>query len=65
LRIPTRPAWVGAAALFAIEEGTTMLANVLMLAQENAVLNLRNGLMLLGIIALIVGYKVYKNKTMG
>ena len=43
-----------------------MLANMLMLAQEDsAVFNLRNGLLFLGIIVLIVGYKIYKNKTMG
>lgn len=46
-----------------------MIQNLLMLAQEessepSAVFNLRNGVLVLVIIVLLVGYKIYKNKTM-
>ena len=43
-----------------------MIANLLMLAQEGQsyVFTLRNGLLILGIIVIIVAYKIYKNKTM-
>lgn len=42
-----------------------MLSNLLMLAQDDgAVLTMRNGLLLLVIIGILVGYKIYKNKTM-
>ncbi|MFH1416707.1 MAG: hypothetical protein ABII12_00255 [Planctomycetota bacterium] len=47
-----------------------MLAELLILAQEvpgegSAIFNLRNGILVFAIIALLVGLKIYKNKTMG
>lgn len=42
-----------------------MLANLLMLAQDDgAIFTMRNGLLLLVIVGILVGYKMYKNKTM-
>lgn len=46
-----------------------MISEILMLAQEeisepNPIFNLRNGILLIAIIALLVGVKIYKNKTM-
>jgi hypothetical protein len=42
-----------------------MLVNLLMLAQESTVFTLRNGILVLVLIGVLVGYKMYKNKTMG
>lgn len=40
-----------------------MLQSVLFLAQgDSAIFNLRNGILLLLLIAIIIGYKMYKNK---
>lgn len=48
-----------------VERIARMLSNLLMLAQDDgAVLTMRNGLLLLVIIGILVGYKIYKNKTM-
>lgn len=42
-----------------------MLANLLMLAQDDSALfTMRNGLLLLLVVGILVGYKIYKNKTM-
>jgi hypothetical protein len=45
-----------------------MIQNLLMLAQDSSephpLFNLRNGILTLAIIVLLVGYKIYKNKTM-
>lgn len=40
-----------------------MLVQALMLAQENAIFNLRNGILVLLLIAILVGYKIYKDKA--
>ena len=47
-----------------------MIAELLMLAQDapdqgSAIFNLRNGILVVVIIGLLVGLKIYKNKTMG
>lgn len=43
-----------------------MLANILMLAEEeSAIFNMRNIILVAVIVGVLVGYKVYKNKTMG
>jgi hypothetical protein len=46
-----------------------MIANLLLLAQSEVeqpsdVWTLRNLILLVGIVVIIVGYKIYKNKTM-
>lgn len=41
-----------------------MMNDILVLAQDNALFNLRNLIMVICIVVLIVGYKMYKNKTM-
>ncbi len=46
-----------------------MIANLLLLAQSeverpSAVWTLRNLILLVGIVVIIVAYKIYKNKTM-
>ncbi len=47
-----------------------MIQNLLMLAQEetsepSAIFNLRNLILVVVIVGLLVGLKIYKNKTMG
>ena len=43
-----------------------MLANFFMLAQEeSAIFNMRNIILVAVLVGVLVGYKVYKNKTMG
>ncbi len=47
-----------------------MIADLLFLAvqeieEPSAIFNLRNGIFVLVIIGLLVGLKIYKNKTMG
>ena len=43
-----------------------MLADIFMLAQEDsAIFNMRNLILVVVIVGILVGYKVYKNKTMG
>ncbi len=47
-----------------------MIADLLILAieevkQPSAIFNLRNGIFVLVIVGLLVGLKIYKNKTMG
>jgi hypothetical protein len=39
-----------------------MFQSLLVLAQESAIFNLRNGILLLLLIAIIVGYKMYKSR---
>jgi hypothetical protein len=42
-----------------------MIQNLLILAQdENMVFNMRNGILLVVLIVILVGYKIYKNKQM-
>ncbi len=39
-----------------------MLSQVLLLAQDGSIFNLRNGILLAVLIVILVGYKMYKNK---
>ena len=41
-----------------------MMQSLLVLAEDNAVFNLRNGILLLVVIAVGVGYMMYRKKQM-